>query len=135
MAKRWTEEEAQYLHDNIGIENYTELSKNLGRSNSAIKQYRHRNHLPTFHNGDFYTYSSLSKELGKSRSTLRKYYNKGRIKGRRCTWSCKWGKYAMMFLEKDIISFLKKFYYLFDFHKMQPSYFRHIVIECYENER
>lgn len=128
---KWTEDEVQYLHDNLGIMGYNELSQNLGRSKNAIKLYRCRHKLPTFYD-NIYSYNLLSDELGRSRKTLRKYHRRGWLKGKVASWSCKWGKHPMIFLEKDIVAFLRKHFSRFDWRKIPNLYFRNVVKSCVE---
>lgn len=126
MARRWSETEIQVLNDNVGLLDYTELSHRLNRSKSAIKLYRARNNMPTFYD-NFYTYSLLAKELGKSRSVIRKYHETGRLHGVRAKWNSLWGMKPMMFIEKDIVAFLKKYHELFKWQEIPNIYFRNIV--------
>ena len=129
MSARWTEREIEYLSDHIGLLSYTELSKKLGRSENAIKLYRCRHKLPTFHNGDYYSATLLAQELGRSRTSVRKYHRKGWLVGRKATWIAKYGKHPLIFLEEHIVAFLRKFHHLFDWRKIPNLYFRNIVKE------
>ncbi len=131
MATRWSEREIEYLHDNMGILSYSELSKELKRSENAIRLYRCRNGLPTFFE-NIYTYALLANELGKSRASLRKYVKKGWLLGKVGTWTCKWGKHPMIFLEKNIVRFLKNHYSLFRPSSIPNLYFRNVVGNIYK---
>lgn len=125
-APRWTEKEREMLNDYAGIMSYEELSKKLGRSVGAIQQFRCRRKMPTFFD-NFYTYSLLAKELGVHRATLRKYYNRGWLIGKRASWISMFGKRPMMFLEENIVQFLRDKYTLFDGRKIPNIYFRNVV--------
>ena len=129
MATRWTTQEIEYLADNVGILGYPELSHEMGRSENAIKLQRCRKRLPTFHNGCYYSCTLLSKELGLSRSSIRRYYQRGWLIGRRATWKALFGKYPLIFLEEDIVSFLRNFSHLFIWRKIPNLYFRNVVRE------
>ena len=127
VAARWTEQEIEYLSDHVGILGYAELARKMGRSESAIKLCRCRRGLPTFHNGDYYSCTMLAQELGRSRASIRKYYRKGWLVGKRATWIARFGKRPLVFVEKHIVAFLKKFNYLFDWKKIPNLYFRNVV--------
>lgn len=128
MAKRWTAKQLEYLADNAGTMNHKELSKNLGRSINAIKLAQHRNGIHFRDN--VYTYTCLSAELGRSRTILRKWYRRGWLVGRPATWTTYYGKRPMLFLENDIVKFLKKHYMLFKPRSMPNRYFANIVATC-----
>lgn len=129
MAARWTEQELEYLSDSMGILSYTELSKRLGRSENAIKLCRCRRGLPTFHNGNYYSCTLLAHELGRSRTSIRKYYRKGWLVGKRATWKALFGNRPLIFMEDNIVSFLKRFSRLFNWKKIPNLYFRNVVKE------
>ena len=130
MATRWTEQELEYLSDNIGILSYAELSKKMKRSESAIKLCRCRRKLPTFYDGNYYSYTLLARELGRSRTSIRKYHRKGWLVGRAATWKARFGNCPLIFLEEHIVSFLQTFHHLFDWRKIPNLYFRNVVKEC-----
>ena len=130
MASRWTERELDYLANHVGLLNYSELSKKLGRSENAIKLCRCRMKLPTFHKGDYYSSTLLSQELGRSRASIRKYYRRGWLVGKRATWKAKFGKQPLIFLEEHIVAFLRRFHYLFEWRKIPNLYFRNVVKGC-----
>jgi len=127
-APRWTEKEREILNDYAGLMSYEDLSRKLGRSVSALQQFRCRRKMPTFFD-NFYTYSLLAKELGVQRATLRKYYNRGWLIGKRATWTSMFGKRPMMFLHENIVQFLQDKYTLFDGRKIPNIYFRNVVKE------
>jgi len=130
-APRWTEKEREMLNDYAGIMSYEELSKKLGRSVGAIQQFRCRRKMPTFFD-NFYTYSLLSKELGIHRATLRKYYENGWIIGKKANWISMFGNHPMMFLEENIVKFLRNKYALFTNRKIPNIYFRNVIREMNE---
>lgn len=121
------------MHDFAGIKGFKEISARIGRSINAIKLYRHRHKLPLFFNNNFYSYTLLSDELGKSRSRLREYHKRGWLKGKRASWSGKFGARPMMFLEDDIVEFLKQHHNLFSPKRIQNIYFRNIVKNLQES--
>jgi hypothetical protein len=129
VAARWTETELEVLNDMVGILNYCQLSKKLKRSRSAIELKRCRDKMPTFFD-NIITQSLLAQELGRSRASIRKYYRKGWLKGKQATWSCAWGKKPIIFLEDDIVQFLKDSHHLFDWKKMPNIYYRNVVKEA-----
>ena len=104
---RWTEEEIEYLTDNVGILDYKTLSQKLGKSTIAIKEYRCVHKLPRFYD-TFYSYTLLARELGRSRSTIRKYYSRGWLVGRKATWTYRYNKHPMIFTDENITQFLKE---------------------------
>lgn len=127
MSARWTEQEMEYLSDQVGILSYSEMAKRLGRSENAIKLQRCRRKLPTFFDGNYYSCTLLARELGRTRASIRKYYKKGWLTGKRATWKALFGNYPLVFLEEHIVSFLRKFHYLFDWRKVPNLYFSNIV--------
>lgn len=127
MVSRWTEQELEYLADNVGIRSYAELAKKLKRSENAIKLCRCRKKLPTFHNGNYYSCTLLAQELNRSRTSIRKYYRRRWLVGKKATWKARFGKQPLIFLEEHIVAFLKKFSYLFDWRKIPNLYFRNVV--------
>jgi hypothetical protein len=76
------------------------------------------------------TQTLLAQELGRSRASIRKYYKRGWLKGRQATWSWAWGKKPMVFLEDDIVQFLKDRHYLFDWRKVPNIYYRNVIKEA-----
>jgi len=125
-GRSWTQEEIEYVSEHVGIKDYTEMSHKLNRSRESIKLYRCRHKLPKFID-NFYSYSLLAAELGRSRATLRKYHKLGWLTGRRATWACVYGKHPMIFVEDDIVEFLKKFHHKFNWRDIPNPYFRNIV--------
>ena len=132
MAQRWSEDDIEYLHDNIGIKSYSQLSQKLGRKEGAIKLYRCRNGLPMVFD-NIYTYTLLARELGKSRTMLRRYAKRGWLVGKKANWICKWGKHPMIFLDKNIVQFLKRYHHLFNVNKVPNPYFRNIIKDSHGN--
>jgi len=129
LAMRWTEQELEYLSDNVGFLNHEELSTRLGRSTGAVKNMQHRSRIRFLDN--VYTYTSLAPELGRSRTILRKWYNRGWLVGRRATWKIYYGKTPMLFREDDVVKFLKSHYRLFKKPREMPNrYFANIVADC-----
>lgn len=126
MTGRWTPDEIEYVSEHAGIVGYAELSRRLHRSKAAIKLYRCRHKLPRFID-NFYSYTLLAAELGKSRATLRKWHSRGWLAGKRATWACVHGKRPMIFVEENIVEFLKVRSYLFDHKKIPNPYFRNVV--------
>jgi len=114
----------------MGVMGYDDLARALGRSREAIKLYRCRHRMPRF-NENFYSYTLLSSELGKSRTSLRKYYRRGWLIGQLASWSSVYGKRPMVFVERNIISFLRKFYHLFDWRRIPNLYFKGVVKEAH----
>jgi len=129
MAPRWTEQELEYLSDHIGILSYAELARKMNRSENAIKLCRHRRRLPTFHNGNYYSCTLLAQELGRCRASIRKYHRRGWLTGKKATWKARFGKPPLIFLEEDIIAFLKEFNRLFNWRSIPNLYFRNKVKE------
>lgn len=127
MAKRWTPEEAEYLHDNIGIKSYQQISEYLGRSVSAIKVYRIKNKLPHIFQGNYYTYTTLGEELGISKSAVQRHYFSGRLKGAKAQWRARYGNHPTLFIEEDIVKFLAQYYFIFIPAKVPNLYFKNII--------
>jgi biotin operon repressor len=127
MAARWSEQEIEYLADQIGLLSYEELSKKLNRSKEAIKHHRCLMKLPMLRTGNYYSCTLLAKELGRSRASIRKYYRKGWLVGKQATWKALFGNQPFIFLEEHIVDFLRKFNYLFDWRKIPNLYFRNVV--------
>ena len=130
MASHWTEQELEYLADNVGILSYAEMARRLKRSENAIKLCRCRRKLPTFHNGSYYTCTLLSQEIGRSRTSIRKYYRNGWLVGKEGTWKAKFGKRPLIFLEEHIVAFLRRFSHLFEWRRIPNLYFRNVVKEA-----
>lgn len=136
MGRRWTEEEDQFMADNIGVLSYEEISVKIDRSIDAMKNYRCVNRLPSFFNHpNSYSYTVLSKELGKTRKWLRKCYKAGLLKGKQGKWYALWGHFPMVFLEKDIVDFLKECCWLIDPAKVTNLYFKNVVLTTREKEQ
>lgn len=70
-AKKWSEEEKQYLIDNWGEKSKVTLSKNLGRSINAIDIMKERLKLGAFlEAGDYITWNQLHQVLGYSQQGI-----------------------------------------------------------------
>lgn len=129
-GRPWTQQELDFINDNIGFLSYEQLAKRLNRSPIAIEIIRIRRKLPRFYD-NVITTGILSQELGKSRSTVRKYVRKGWIKCKRADWKGRFGKQPLLYKEKDIVSFLKNHCELFNYRRIPNRYFANIVKDCY----
>lgn len=125
MARRWTEDEIQYLSDNMGYRNHSQLSERLGRSSWAIKLKQHRLGLRFMDN--VYTRTILSEELGVSRKRIGYWQKKGWLNGKKTEWSWYYGQKPWMFKEEDVVTFLKAHCNLFPNNGIPNRYFRNIV--------
>ena len=131
MAARWTEDELEYLHDNIGVLSYQELSRHFKKSIDAIKMARVRHGIPSFYD-NILSSGMLSLELGRCRATIRKWRKRGWIKYNEVSWTAQYGKHPVIYKEEDIVSFLKEHYKLFNFRAIPNRYFANIVEDCYQ---
>lgn len=125
MAKRWTEEELQYLSDNVGYLNHEQLSKKLHRSWWSVKLKQHRMGIRFIDN--VYTYSLLSEELGRNRRRIKLWYERGWLKGARADWAWAYGKRPMLFREEDVVAFLSVHCDLFSDNRIPNRYFHNTV--------
>lgn len=128
MARRWTEDELEYLCEHAGYLNHDELGVRLGRSRWAVKLKQQRIGLRFIDN--VYTYSLLSRELGRSRSRIRLWHERGWLKGTRAGWAWSYGKRPMLFREKDVLSFLRAHCGLFRNDEIPNRYFSNVVREA-----
>jgi hypothetical protein len=78
---------------------------------------------------NFYTARLLGKELNRDKATIMQWYRKGWLKGRLAGFRRGYLQTPMVFIEKDIVVFLKKHSYLFTGHKIPNVYFKNIVQE------
>jgi hypothetical protein len=76
--------------------------------------------------GNFYSARLLAEELGVHTNTVMRWYRLGWLKGRRADWRRKVA--PMVFLEDDIVDFLKGHCELFDGHKIPNVYFKNVVL-------
>uniref|UniRef100_A0A6M3LNI1 Putative DNA binding, helix-turn-helix domain containing protein n=1 Tax=viral metagenome TaxID=1070528 RepID=A0A6M3LNI1_9ZZZZ len=125
MAKRWTEKEIEFLLNNCGIMSNKRIADRLNRSHHAIRQKLHICGVSVFSN--FYSARMLATELGKSHKTIMRWYRKGYIKGKVAEFGRGYLNPPMIFLEQDIVIFLRKYHYLFNKKKISHLYFRNIV--------
>lgn len=125
MARRWDEEELEYLESKCGLLSNKEIAKNLNRSHRAIRQKLSKRNISIYDN--FYTATVLSKELNRHHSTVMKWYHKGWIKGRLSNVKRGFLHSPMIFTEKNIVKFLKEKWYLFDHKDIPNRYFSNIV--------
>ena len=125
MAPRWSDQDIQYLHDKAGIVSTVRLARNLGRTPHAICNKMTSCRISVFDN--FYSARLLASELGSCKHTVMRWYRLGYLKGRRADW--RRGRIPMIFQEKDIVVFLKKYGYLLRKNKIPNIYFRNVVRE------
>jgi hypothetical protein len=128
--KRWSERSLEYLSDNIGLKSFGEISNEIRRSPSAIKHRIRKKRMSLYSN--FYTCRSLGKELGRDKDVILKWANKGLIPYKRAAFKGRYGTTPYVFLESDIVKFLRSYYYKFSPHKIEHPYFKNIVIKQYE---
>ena len=127
-GRYWTDAELEFLSDYAGLLNHQELSKKLNRSIDSIKLKQTRCGIKF--KDSFYSYTTLSKELGRSRSRIRVWHKRGWIKGRWANWTTYYGHAPMIFLEPDIVNFLKAHFHLFNYRRIPNKYFSNVVKEC-----
>lgn len=126
----WTEWELRFLADNWGLCSTVMIARRLRRSVAAIEA---RAHLLRFRRLDsFYTYTLLARELGMNRTTIRNYFNRGWLSGKKASWTYRYGKAPMMFMEEEIVKFLRGHYDLFNDWEIPNLYFRNVVKQAYE---
>ena len=130
MRQRWSEDEIEYLFDNCGIISNQRIAQQLGRTPKAIRQKLSRNGVSVFSN--FYSARLLAKVLGKCHKTIMNWYRAGYIKGKLAGFGRGYLKTPMMFVEKDIIVFLKEHHQLVKCEEIGHPYFRNIVKGCYK---
>jgi len=107
--RAWTENEFEYLHDNLGIKSYSEIAQYLKRTKKSVLLKAQRCNISVYDN--IYAFLSLSKDLGVSVFVLRKWYLQGYLPGRQATWSRKRGHtvdYPIIFTEDNVLYLLRK---------------------------
>jgi hypothetical protein len=122
----WTEEELEILQDNCGIISNKELACKLGRTHGAVRNKLYLLKLSVF-SPNYYTARTLGKELGKCHDIIMDWYNAGLLKGKRANWGRGYLKSPMIFLEKHIVEFLKRYPHKVKVEKINNPYFRNIV--------
>jgi transposase len=136
--KRWTEKEVTYLADHIGLLTYEEIATSLHRRVCSVKLKAHKAGMSYFDN--FYSCTTLAEELGVSRSAITKWFKQGLLKGRVANWSYSWHKKPFIFLEEDIVRFLREHCcnqrsFLHNGVLIPNRYFRNIVREALKGEK
>ena len=125
MAMRWSENDTQYLLDNCGIFSNKTIAMRLHRTPHAVRQKLATNGVSIFSN--FYTATLLGKELGRNKTTVMQWYRKGWLRGKKADWGRGYLQTPMVFVEDDIVAFLKLKYYRFDWRKIPNPFFRNVV--------
>ena len=123
--KSWTDEEIQYLLDNCGLISNHKMAHKLGRTRASIRGRLYRSGVSIFDN--FYSATLLGKELNRNKATVMQWYRKGWLKGRVADWGQGYRNPPMIFVEEDIVTFLKGHCELFTGHKIPNTYFKNIV--------
>jgi len=121
----WTEEETQYLLDYCGLLSNKQIAHQLGRTCHAIRQRLSIHKVSVFSN--IYTARLVAKELGRDKSTVMQWYRKGWLKGRVADFGRGYLHSPMIFTEEDIVVFLKKFHYRFNYREIPNPYFKNVV--------
>lgn len=129
----WSDRELDYMATHIGILSPEQIAAKLGRTPTAVRVKQHRLRIRFCDN--FYCYTTLAAELGRTRTIVRKWYRRGWLSGRPAPWSTSYGTVPMVFLEPDIVDFLRVHYRLFDSKKVPNRYFANVVRECYDREQ
>jgi len=124
----WTEEELDLVSNFSGVGGYSYLTKRLGKSKNAIKLFCCRHGIRLSDN--IYTSKLLGKELNRESRTVRKWRLLGWITGTKSTWGLNYGKVTYVYSEKQIVKFLRQYYFLFKGTVIPNPYFRNIVKEC-----
>ncbi len=125
MSPRWTAHEIQYLHDHSGLISTPRIARKLGRTPHAVCNKMSSCGISVFNN--FYSARLLATELGSCKHTVMRWHRLGYLKGHKADWGR--GKIPMIFQEKDIVVFLKRYGYLLRKNKIPNVYFRNVVKE------
>lgn len=125
--RRWTEAEVEYISDNCGFITNKDLAVQLGRTHKSIKAKLGKLGISVYSN--FYTARLLGHELNRNHKTVMKWYYKGLLNGELSKLERGLLNNAMIFKEKDIVSFLNNHYskFEYDYRKIPNLYFRNIV--------
>ena len=126
MAPRWSEDDIQYLHDRAGLLSTAKISRHLGRTPHAVNNKMCECGISVFSN--FYSARLLAVELGSCKHTVMRWYRMGWLKGRRADW--RRSVASMVFLEDDIVAFLKGYPDLLKGHKILNVFFKNIVADA-----
>jgi hypothetical protein len=126
--RRWTEDELDFIEENGAVLGLANLSLRLGRSVNAVKLKMNRSGIRLLETG--YTCTCLARELGRARLTLWKWRSKGWIKGRIAEWKTRYGTHPVIFMEDEIVRFLKRFAHLFNPRAVPNRYFANVIAEA-----
>lgn len=133
MGVRWTSQEVDYLHSNIGLMSRNELAhritalSGITRTPGAVKQKALQLKINAYNN--IYSMSLLARELGVPVGTLKGWKNRGLIRGRQAGWRNGYFHPCFIIVEKDIVAFLRTHFWLFWNVKIPNLYFKNIVKE------
>jgi hypothetical protein len=132
--REWDEHEIEYLHDNMGLKTFEEMGRYLRRTPVSVKEYAYKSKLSLYDN--FYTCRQLGKELNVRLTYISRWANRNLIGSKRAFFKGLYGRTPMIFMEEDIVQFLKDYYFLFTPNKIAHPYFRNIVKDAYiKNEK
>jgi hypothetical protein len=124
--RQWTPNEVQYLQDNCGLISNRAIALKLGRTGGSIRGRLYRSHISIFDN--FYSATLLGRELNRNKATVMQWYRKGWLKGKVADWGQGYRNPPMIFVEGDIVAFLKGHCELFQGHKIPNTYFKNVVV-------
>ena len=131
----WTDDEIDFVSDNLGYITVDEIADKLNRTRTSIKGIRYRAKLKTF--GNFYTCRMLGRELGVNHTTVSKWIKQGLLHGKPADWHMGYFKPCYILTETNIVKFLKKHGHIFHtspqlkYKSIPNKYFRNIVNECH----
>jgi hypothetical protein len=130
VSIKWSDKEIDFLLNNCGVMSNKNIAKSLNRSYHAVTHKLWEKGISVFNN--FYSAKLLGKELNRNHVTIMDWYRKGFIKGKEAEWKMGYMNRSMIFTEDNIVSFLRNFYFKFNWRDIPNLYFRNIVKECYE---
>ncbi len=123
----WTQSEEEFLADHIGIWSNSQIATRLGRTTKAVRNRASRLHISVC--GNSYSARLLAVELNRDHSTVMQWYRKGWLTGRVASWGRGFLHSPMVFLESDIVAFLKLKWQLFRDWRDVPNLFFRTILE------
>lgn len=133
MRRRWTDKEFEFLSDYYGLKSTGEIAATLHRTPKAILKKAAKSGIRLTDN--FYSSNLLGRELGKSPTTIMEFHRQGCLEGK--VSENHWGymRPPMMFMEVDVVKFLKNYGHKFNINKVANLYFKNIIKEIIRERR
>jgi hypothetical protein len=126
----WSMSDLEYLSNHVGINTFEDIALRLNRTTMAVEEKASKCKMKLYDN--MITLRVLAKELNKSHGTVNKWVKRGWIKCDRAYFKGLYGINPIIFLEEDIVEFLKKYYEQFNPSKIPNLFFRNVIREAYQ---